>query len=124
MISKIRNTVFRYGPAAGAAGLLGAPLAAFAQGIQVPPPNPPTTLRGLLDLTVAIGRTMFVVLVIIAFVMFLVAGFYYVLTGADEKNKEKAKNYLTYGIVAIVVGFLAFGLAQVVVTLLSGSGAL
>lgn len=123
MILKLR-AIARYGIAAAVAATAGAPLAAFAQQINVPAPNPPTTLRGLLDLTVAVGRTMFVVLVILAFVMFLVAGFYYVLTGTDEKNKEKAKNYLTYGVVAIVVGFLAFGLAQVVVLLLSGGGAL
>lgn len=95
-----------------------APLAALAQG-QV---NPPTTLSGLLQLIRNLSRTAFAVLFVLAVVIFMVGAFYYLFGGQKDENKTKGRQFIQYGVIALVVGFLAFGLAEVVTNLLSAQG--
>jgi hypothetical protein len=43
-----------------------------------------------------------------AFIMTIVAAFYYLLSGGNSKGKETARNTLTYAVVGIVVALSAF----------------
>lgn len=94
------------------------PAAAFAQagtpGGGAPPVNVPQNVSALVQRINTIANVAFGFLLVAAFVMFLIAAFYYLFGGATEESKTKAKAMLISGVIAIALGFLAFGLAQIV----------
>lgn len=55
---------------------------------------------------------------IVAVIMILYAAFLFVTGGGDEEKIGKAKNYLMYGIVGVVVALLAYGIIGIVSTTL------
>lgn len=99
-------------------------LPAIAAAIEQQRPQPPTTLDQLLTWIGNIANTAFAVLLVLAVVMFVVGAFYYLFSGQKEENKTKGRQFLQYGVIAIVVGVLAFGLGQIVVNLLVNQGRL
>lgn len=60
----------------------------------------------------------FSLLVGVAAIFIIWAAFLYLTGGAVEDNIKKAKNFILYAVIALVVGFLAKGLVATVATLL------
>lgn len=103
--------------------LLGIPfvISSFVFAQNIPPGGglpDPTELQGicrgsvsqcLVDIGFIIMRILLTVVLIFAAIFFIYGGILYVFSGGDDTTKRKqATNYLIYGIIAIVVAFLAF----------------
>ena len=52
------------------------------------------------------------IVAIVAVVMIVWAGYLYITAGMDEKNVEKAKKMLLYGIIGIVVVILSYSIVS------------
>lgn len=57
---------------------------------------------------------MFWILIIVAVIMIIMAGFNYVLAGDDTEKTTKARKMLTYAAIGIAVALLAEGVPQIV----------
>lgn len=57
-------------------------------------------------------------LIVLAAFFILIAAYYYLTGGMNEENIKKAKNYIIYAVMAIVIGFLSRGLVYIVKNLL------
>jgi hypothetical protein len=60
----------------------------------------------------------FAVLLAVAAIFIIWAAFLYLTSGGDEEKLQKAKNYLVYAIVAVVIALAGRGLLQIATTLL------
>ncbi|HZX00873.1 MAG TPA: hypothetical protein VFE87_00530 [Candidatus Paceibacterota bacterium] len=60
----------------------------------------------------------FGLLVVLAALFMLWAAYMYLTAGAIEGNLDKAKHYILYAVIAIVVGFIAKGIVTVITGLL------
>lgn len=93
------------------------PASALAQTLPTPGPGTPggapVNLSGLVALIERIAGFIFGGLIIGAFIMFLIGGIYYLMGAASEESRKKAKDFLIYGAVAVIVGFAAFAVANV-----------
>jgi len=58
---------------------------------------------------------------IIAIIMFVVAGFQYLLAGGDEKGTESAKGNIKYAIIGVAVALLGYVVVYTVQQLATGS---
>lgn len=76
-----------------------------------------TTLGGVLGILRTLSGWFLGILVALAVVFLVYAAFMYLTSGGEEESLKKAKNYLVYGLVAIVVGLLARGLVILIGTL-------
>jgi hypothetical protein len=98
-------------------GLLLTASVAFCQApnVQAPPPSPNiTTVSGLFTILKEIIRWIYTLFFVIAIAFILVAAFTYVTAGGDTEKVGKAKNYLIYAIIGIVVALLSFGLSTII----------
>jgi len=87
-----------------------------AQG-GVSPIVPPDTI----DVPGLINRIMnwaFGLLIVLAAAFIFFAAYLYLTAGGNEANTAKAKNYIIYAVIAIIVGFVARGLVSIVIGLL------
>ena len=106
------------------AGTVLMPFVALAQlpggdaGGIIPEPVPTT-----IDIPEIVGRTInwiFGLLLVIGAILILIAAFTYLTSGGDEEKTAKAKNWIIYAVVALVVAFIARGLLAIVAYLLGG----
>lgn len=67
-----------------------------------------------------VGNWMLGILLALAAIFIIYAAFLFLTAAGDETKVKEAKNVIIYAIVAIVVGILAWGITQVVQTLLAG----
>jgi len=87
-----------------------------AQG-GVTPVTPPTTI----DIPGLVNRIMnwaFGLLIVLAAAFIFYAAYLYLTAGQNPDNQARAKNFILYAVVAIVIGFVARGLVSIVVGLL------
>ena len=83
----------------------------------------PKTVGGLLDLTRAVVKWVYILFFILAVLFILWAAFTYLMAAGDEDKVKKAKDRLIYAIVAIVVAFLAVGFETIIGTFLTAPNA-
>ncbi len=62
----------------------------------------------------------FWVLLLISGLFFLYGAYFFLLAGADQENLKKGKNVILYAIVAIILAFLARGLADFIPRMFEG----
>jgi len=70
------------------------------------------------DTIVRITNWSFGLLIVLAAAFIFYAAFLYLTAGQSPDNQAKAKNYILYAVVAIIVGFVARGLVSIVINLL------
>jgi len=112
MISKLK-----YKLTSVALGLILSPLATASAIGGVDPVVPPEQIR-IKNLIITITNWGFGLLIIVAAAFILFAAYLYLTAGQNPENQAKAKNYILYAVIAIIVGFVARGLVDIVVKLL------
>ncbi|MDO8655111.1 MAG: hypothetical protein Q7R48_01645 [bacterium] len=70
-------------------------------------PTGPTTLGGLIDITVLITNLVFTALVVFAIIYIILAGFQFVTAGGDPAAVLQARSKLIYASIGIIVALLA-----------------
>ncbi len=73
-----------------------------------------TNYSSLMTRVQLIAKYMLGILLALAVIFLIVAAFYYLTSGGEEKSVTKAKNYLIYAIVAVAIGLLAQGIVIVI----------
>ncbi len=58
----------------------------------------------------------------IAMLMFVIAGFQYLMAGGDEKNTESAKGNIKYAIIGVAVALLGYTILFTIDMLVTGGG--
>ena len=98
-------------------GLALLPFLALAQVGQVPGPliTSPTDISALIT---RILNWIAGIIITIALIMLLFAAFMYLTAGGSEDRVGKAKNYLLYAIIGIVVALIAFSVQPFITTIL------
>ncbi len=100
--------------------LLASQIAAVSAQGNVSSVNVPPTL----DIPAIVDRVMnwgFGFLIVIAALFLLWAAYMYLTASVFPDNMNKAKNYILYAVIAIVVAFIARGAVTIVTTLLRGT---
>lgn len=107
-----------------ASALVLLPVLVGAQGGVTVPDASQTILaggyQGIADTLSTIANWMLGVLLLLAVIFFIYAGFLYLTSGGEEEKVKKAKDFLVYGLIAVAVGLLAKGLVSVVSNLVIG----
>ncbi len=88
--------------------------------IQGPPSGgqaPFTTMKGLIDTVFVLARWFEVIIILFAVIFILIGAFMYVSGGGDESQRKKAKDYLLYGVVGIIVAATAEGIVRAVASI-------
>lgn len=78
-----------------------------------------TGYTGIESTLTTIANWMLGVLLLLAVIFFIYAGFLYLTSGGEEERVKKAKDFLVYGLIAVAVGLLAKGLISVVQNLVT-----
>jgi hypothetical protein len=81
-----------------------------------------SNISGALGVINKIATWFLTIVVAIAVIMFVYAGFLYLTSGGDDEKIKSAKNYLLYGIIGIAVALLAGALVRLAVYFASQSG--
>jgi len=103
------------------ASLLVVPVIGLAQ--EVPPdeaPPGPQTGVELILLIENIGNWAFTILLVVAVIFLIVAGFLFVTASGDPEKVNKARGMLVNALIGIAVALLAKGLVAVITSILSG----
>lgn len=104
---------------------LGVPVLAFGQGVPPAPDIPgenPTDIEGgqsIVDLLTTILTWIGMIFWIFAVGFILYAGFLYLTAAGDATKVTTAASQFKYGIIAIIIGLLAYGLPRIVANILS-----
>jgi hypothetical protein len=93
------------------------PTAALAQG-GINPVNLPDSPNTVLNVINNIMNFLFGLLLVIAALFILYAAYLYLTSGGDEEQTKKARQYIIYAVVAIIVGFLARAIVALTKTVL------
>jgi len=89
------------------------------QGLQTAP-TLITSVGGLLTLITNIGNIIFSILLGIAAIMLILAGFYWVTAGGNAENVKKASDMLRNALIGVAVALGAKGLVLVISSIMSG----
>ncbi len=73
----------------------------------------------LTSLLATISNLLLFVIVILAGIAGIVAGYFYIMSGADEKRASTAKNIIKYNIIALFVAFFSYSIILLVAWLIS-----
>lgn len=94
----------------------------YIQTIDLVPHNP----LGILSVPLLLCRiadAIFWIALIAAVLAFLIAAFFYLTSGGDEKKVTRAKGTFIYVVYGVAIAILAWGAAFVIASLLTGGGA-
>lgn len=83
---------------------------------------PITTFEGVIDVLVTISQWMFGILIALSIVMILYSAFLYMFSGGSDDRIKKAKDTLTYAIIAVVVAVFAGGVGVLVQNFIGSAG--
>ena len=78
----------------------------------------PTGKSAALFLLDKFAGLLLVILPIIAGISFIIAGYYYVLSGGDSEKASQAKTIIKWNIIAIIVALFSYALVKMVSTVL------
>ena len=84
----------------------------------------PSKYSGKLAATFLLGKLasmLLFIIPIIAGIAFIVAGYYYILSGGDSEKASQAKTIIKWNLIAIIVALFSYSLIYVIASLLSGS---
>jgi len=81
---------------------------------------PITTFDGIIDILVTISQWMFGILMALSIVMILYSAFLYMFSGGSDDKIKKAKDTLTYAVIAVVVAVFAGGAGVLVQNFVGG----
>ena len=70
------------------------------------------SIEGILAVGRNIANILIAVVAIVAVIFIVIGGLQYVISGGDDERVKKARDYLIYGIVGLVVALLAFGVVS------------
>src|SRR4051812_46983521 len=87
-------------------------------------PAPLTTTAGpntIYNILANVMNIAFIVLMLLAVLFIIIAGFNYLAAGGDEEKVEKAQRQLLYAVIAIVIGLLAKAVPLIVAQFLQGN---
>lgn len=101
----LKKMVFRFFRIPGLLGFFLAPIAARAA-LDSP--------QAIIGTVIKISSLMGQLLMAVSVAVILYAGFKYLTAGGNEQNVEEATKVLTYAIVGIIVGLLAFAIPEIV----------
>ncbi|MEK7089343.1 MAG: hypothetical protein AAB920_00820 [Patescibacteria group bacterium] len=76
--------------------------------------NAPTDLAGIWQKVTLFMQWVMAIFFLVATIFILMAGFKYLTAGGDTAKIDEAKHMLTYAIVGIAVGLLAFAIPEIV----------
>ena len=104
MIKKIKKAFY-----AVSSAMLILPAMALAQGYQAPgKPGGVPTATNANDLIMKIINWLLAFIGSLAVLMIVIAGIMYITSAGDEGRVDKAKSYLTYAVVGLVVALLGY----------------
>ena len=116
MINKIKKTFY-----AGTSAMLTLPAVTMAQYSK------PTNSQGLAsdaninDTLTTVLNYVLGFLAVLSILMIVIAGIMYITSGGDEARVDKAKSWLTYAIIGLIVALLGFVIVSTVSNML-GAG--
>ena len=93
--------------------LLASPIIASAATI-------PTTCSGLVTFIDSIAKTFAAVIFALAVIMFLYAAFLFLTGGGNEETTKKARSYLIYAVIGLIVALFAFNLPGIIRSTIGG----
>lgn len=93
-------------------------LSALAITVQ-PAPTIVSNLDDFFALICTASNLLFTIIIILSLIIFLYAAFLFLTGGGSEDNQKKARAFLLYGIIGIIVALLAKGMVLVVVNVVS-----
>jgi hypothetical protein len=73
-----------------------------------------TTYGGAIQLIEKAANWLLYVIIALAVVLIIYAGFLYLTSGGDEKKTAEAKNYIVYAVIGIAIALLARGIVLLV----------
>ncbi len=76
-----------------------------------PPPAPTLDVMVVLD---RITNWLFAILLIVSAIAFIIAGYFFVTAGGDVESISKARSFVLYAIIGLIVAFAARGLVLLV----------
>ena len=76
--------------------------------------SPFSTMTGLINTLFTIARWFEVIVIALAVIFLLMGAFNYLTAGGDEQALDKAKKYLQYGILGIILAAAAEGIVRAV----------
>ncbi len=101
------------------------PVVALGQTYQVPEAGSTilgtTGFTGVESVLTKVANWMLTILILVAIIFFIYAGFLYLTSAGEEEKVKKAKNSVVYGLIAVAVGLLAKGFIALVQSLTSSS---
>ena len=96
--------------------LLVTPVMALAQ--QPGPEDAPGWYEiDVMDVLENIANWLFAVLLVIAAIFIIVAGYFFVTAAGDPDKSKKARDFVMYALIGVLVGFIAKGLVILVETI-------
>jgi len=78
-------------------------------GIAAPPPKTAPTIDTM-DLLDRITNWLFAILLIVAALCIIIAGFLFVTAAGDANQTQKARDFILYALIGVLVAFAAKGL--------------
>lgn len=102
-----------------AIGLLLAPIVGLAVAVTGPQTRTAEATLAVLD---TIVNYVFGIFIVIAVLCFVLAGFTFVTAAGDPEKVSKARNYLLYGLIGVLVALLSRGLVNLVSKISGGGG--
>lgn len=79
-----------------------------------------TKATDVTSLAEKIKTYLYAIFLTLAVIFLLLAAFYYLTAGGDEDKLKKAKDYLKYAIIGIIIALLAGGMVKLIETFLRG----
>ena len=83
----------------------------------------PGSIGGVFELIRGVVKWVYILFFILAVFFILMAAFTYLRAGGNPENVSKAKNMLIYAAIAIVIAFMAVGLANIILVFLGNPNA-
>ena len=80
----------------------------------------PLPWESIEELIGAITNFIFRVAVIVAPIMFIIAGFFFITSAGEPEKVRKARNVFNYTLIGLVVVLLATGMYELIKSILSG----
>jgi len=95
------------------------PLKVLAQDINIEPGNEFRTLRGMTVPSVLSGiiRLLLVIAALVFFIMLVIGGIQWIMSGGDKAASENARKRITSALVGLAIVFSAWAIAQLITTL-------
>ena len=105
---------------------MAAPVLAAAQNsgrppLQGVPTTPITSLDAVSNLIILIVSWLTWLFFIAAFLFILYSGYLFLTSGGNPEDAKKARTQLTYAIIAVAIGILAFSIKSILANLLGAS---